>query len=209
MADRDDANAELAERVAALERAVERIEEREREVPRGPLGLPRPPTPREALTFATEDAIPTAVAVLDAQVRALEALRSALRLLEPGVRAAEGRDGGRDADARRETLARLDAAIDDLRSAASGDALPSNRSARDLLTEARELTADLEAEVEAAREERDAREATEREAAERERREEREERARRVEDELDVLREEYDEDGGDASDEDGGGGGRA
>jgi len=165
---------DLAARVAALEDAVERLE-RARDVPRGPLGLPRPPTPRELRAFASEDAIPATIALLDAHVRALEALQAALRLLDPTIETE---------DARRDTLARLDAAVTDLRDAVTGDGLPENPAARDLLRDARALTDELETEIDHARE--NAPSETDDDLVD-----ERERRAERVEDELDQLRENY------------------
>lgn len=200
---------DLDARVAALEDAVDDLraasDTTRRDVPRGPRSFPRPPTPREFLAFAVDDAIPATVALLDAQVRALEALRAALRLVDAG----RGRSAA-DAAARpdRETLDRLDAALADLRAAVSGDALPKNHAARDLLEDARDLTADLEAEVAAARADRESGERADEDAdavtGEDAGRDEREHRAERVEDELDQLRDEYDA-GDDVSDADGGG----
>ena len=68
------------ERFAELETQVEELR-REIGPPRGPLGLPRPPSPGELLRFADEHAIPTTIAILEANVRALEALREAIGLL--------------------------------------------------------------------------------------------------------------------------------
>ncbi|GAA0307913.1 DUF7547 family protein [Halarchaeum salinum] len=203
----DDTADDLAARVDALEDAVADLrvarDRRGGRAPRrGPFSFPRPPTPREFVRFAVDDAIPATIALLEAQIRALEALRAALRLVEPGRENAKPPAG-------RETLDRLDAALTDLRDAVSGDALPENGAARDLLEDARALTADLEAEVEAAREPRREREAGETagiavddadDASE-----ERERRTERVEDELDQLRDEYDaDDEADASDGSGG-----
>lgn len=172
---------DLAARVAALEDAVDELE-RARDVPRGPLGVPRPPTPRELRAFASEDAIPATIALLDAHVRALEALQAALRLLDPTIETE---------DARRDTLARLDAAVTDLRDAAR-DGLPENPAARDLLRDARALTDELETEM--ARASDDAPDVREQDDIA----DERERRAERVEDELDQLRDSYDDEDGDA-----------
>jgi len=217
----DTADDDLAARVDALEDAVDdlraaRADARptRRDARRGPFSVPRPPTPRELVRFAVDNAIPATVALLDAQKRALEALHAALRLVEPGH---TGDENG-DASVGRETLDRLDAALTDLRAAVSGDALPADDAARALLKDARALTADLEAEVAAARESRDARgvrESTDIAVADDTEgsgnhvsaahdADERERRTERVEDELDQLRDEYD-DGGDNDDSDSGG----
>ncbi|GGM64865.1 hypothetical protein J2752_000366 [Halarchaeum rubridurum] len=227
----DTADDDLAARVDALEAAVADLRaaraaarshssrRRARDAHRGTV-VPRPPTPRDLLRFAVDDAIPATVAFLDAQKRALEALRAALRLVEPGRTAGESADA--PSAPGRETLDRLDAALTDLRAAVSGDALPADAAARDLLEDARALTADLESEVDAAREAREGRDAratgepgdeaersrtgipvtdgSERDG-ENEEEDERERRAERVEDELDQLRDEYD-DGTDEGDSD-------
>lgn len=163
--DEDTAEGPIAEeRLAELET---RIEELRREVRprRGPLGLPRPPTPGELLAFADEHALPTTIAVLEANVRALEALREAIRLL----RRVEDRDlRGRTAELgdradglreRTDTLAReaiteFDRAVTDLAEAIEGGGLPDDARARSVLREARavrdEVTTALEAGVDGA-----------------------------------------------------------
>ena len=49
------------ERIAELETRIEELSAELREPPRGPLGLPRPPTPGELLAFGDDHAIPTTI----------------------------------------------------------------------------------------------------------------------------------------------------
>lgn len=144
---RDD---DLEERVDELQRSLEDLKREIRpQPPRGPGGLPRPPTPGELVRFADRQAIPTAIAVLEANVRALELLQAALRLTDTGASA------GREADRRREraadisgrSLDRLDAVLDDLQEATRGDTLPPEGDARDILEEARRLREDIAARI--------------------------------------------------------------
>jgi hypothetical protein len=111
---------------------------------RGPLGFPRPPTPRELLQFTDEFAIPTAIAILEANVRMLEAFQGAVRLARAGDEVGER---GREARARTEELSRgaldrLDDVLVDLQDALSGR--PENPEARTLLDDARELRHEID-----------------------------------------------------------------
>ena len=115
-----------------------------RDPPRGPLGLPRPPTPGEVLRFTDEFAIPATIAILEANIRALEAFQAALRLARAGD---EVRGQGREARARTEALSRgalgrLDDALVDLQGALDGR--PENPEARTLLDDARALRAEID-----------------------------------------------------------------
>lgn len=115
-----------------------------REPPRGPLGLPRPPTPRELLRFTDEYTIPTAIAVLEANVRMLEALQGAIRLARTGD---EVDKRGREARARTEefgleALDQLDNVLSDLQSALDGR--PTDPEARTLLDDARALRREID-----------------------------------------------------------------
>ncbi len=76
----DDLAAAAADLAASLEALRDDVAPRPR---RGPFGLPRPPRPVELLRFADDHAIPTVIALLEANVRALELLRAALRLADP------------------------------------------------------------------------------------------------------------------------------
>jgi hypothetical protein len=131
-----------------------------REPPRGPLGVPRPPSPRELLRLTEGYTIPALVAFLETNVRMLELLAATLRVadrrpldavdeagvLEAGSRTLEaaGRDGADGlAAASRATLERLDDALAELQAAAGGDA-PDDPEVQRLLSEARELRAEVD-----------------------------------------------------------------
>lgn len=140
---RDD---DLAERVDELQRSLEELRREVRpQPPRGPGGLPRPPTPSELVRFADRQAIPTAIAVLEANIHALELLQAALRLTDPGRAASEEADRTREraADISQRSLDRLDAVLDDLQEATRSDTLPPEGDARDILEEARGLREDI------------------------------------------------------------------
>lgn len=140
---RDD---DLEERVDELQRSLEELRrEIEPRPPRGPGGLPRPPTPGELVRFADKQAIPTAIAVLEANVRALELLQGALRLADSGRAAGEEADRTRRRaeDVSRRSLDRLDAVLEDLQEATRGDTLPEGGDARDILQEARDLREEI------------------------------------------------------------------
>lgn len=133
---------DLAETLAALQAELEGPPE----PPRGPLGLPRPPTPREALRFADQVAIPATIAVLEANVKLLRALQRAIRLADTER---EVRDRGtaateRAVSASRAGLSRLERALDDLQAAVQESDLPSDETARDLLQDARRLRAEID-----------------------------------------------------------------
>ncbi|WP_160135237.1 DUF7547 family protein [Halococcus salsus] len=118
--------------------------DRASEPPRGPLGLPRPPTPGEVLRFTDELAIPAVIAVLEANIRALEAFQGALRLARAGD---EVRGRSREARAHTETLSRgaldrLDDALVDLQGALEGR--PENPEASTLLDDARALRTEID-----------------------------------------------------------------
>lgn len=140
----DDDLADLAEDLAGTLEELRR--ELRTEPPRGPLGLPRPPTPRELLRFTDEFAIPTAIAVLEANIRALELLQGAIGLVEREREASERTRRTRDrAEAvSRTTLDRLDDALRDIQRAAGEGTLPPNPEPRRIIEDARTLRADLE-----------------------------------------------------------------
>jgi len=147
-----DTAGELAAVLSELRGELDRERERREppDPPRGPLGLPRPPSPSEVLQFADEVAIPATIAILEANVRVLEALQKAIRMAETGreVRAGGERAANRAADASRETLSRLEGALADLQRAVEGDGLPENETARELLEDARSLRDEVEARLE-------------------------------------------------------------
>lgn len=142
---RDDED--LAERVAELETTLEDLRDglAEPSPPRGPFGLPRPPTPRELLRFTEQHAIPTAIAVLEANVRALKLLQGALRLTDPERAAREEAGEARTRAERvgRTALDRLDGALADLQSEFEDGGIPADGEARDVLRDARALSAEI------------------------------------------------------------------
>ena len=116
---------------------------------RGPFGLPAPPTPRELLRFTDDYAIPFAIAVLEANIRALRLLQGAIRLVDTGEQAREEVKTTRDRaiSFSQSTLSRLDDVLSDLEDAATEDTddgeFPRNPEARSILTEARDLRREL------------------------------------------------------------------
>lgn len=141
-ANRDD---DLAERVTELEETLAELRTELRQPPTGPFGLPRPPTPRELLRFTEQQAIPTAIAVLEANVRALELLQAALRLTDPGRAADAGATETRDRAERagRTALERLDGALADLQAGIDEGDLPADGEARDVIEDARGLSTEI------------------------------------------------------------------
>ena len=115
-----------------------------REPPRGPLGLPRPPTPGELLELTDEFAIPALIAFLEANVRALEAFQAALRLARAGEAVgARGRETRREGERLgRDALDRLDDVLVDIQGALDGR--PQDPTARTLADEARALRDEID-----------------------------------------------------------------
>jgi hypothetical protein len=124
---------ELAERVEELQATVEEL--RAELPPRGPLGLPRPPTPREVTRFTADYTIPAAIASLEAAVRTLELLQALLRAADPGSTAR-----GRAERTGRAVLEQVEDALAELQAAIEGSGLPADPAARELLSEARALS---------------------------------------------------------------------
>lgn len=162
----DDRERDLPDAATELSETLEALRAELREPARGPLGLPRPPSPSELLQFTEQYTIPTVIALLETSIRALELLAAALRVADgrpldavterPDRRSsadsldAVGRAGhDRLARTSRETLRRLDDALADLQSAAAGEQ-PSNPETRRLLEEARELRAEVDERLTAA-----------------------------------------------------------
>ena len=150
MADRDDEElAELADELADVLREL-RDELRENRHQREQSGgldidLPSPPSPGELLTFTDEQLIPAAIAILEANIRALELLQSAIRLARPGragEHASSVRSGAESLS--RSTLERLDDVLVDLQDAAAEGGLPPDSEARDVVTEARRLRNEID-----------------------------------------------------------------
>ena len=146
----DRSRRELEERIDELEATLEELRA-ELGPRRGPVGLPRPPRPREVLRFADEYAIPAAVAALEANVRALELLQAGIRASDPERAADEAGRAVRDRGSTigRASLDRLDRALTELESAIEDSGMPGDREARDLLTDARRLNDEIRERVEA------------------------------------------------------------
>lgn len=152
MSDRDD---DLAATAADLEETMRGLRrDLRRQAPRGPLGLPRPPSPREVLRFADEAAIPALIAILEANIRILEAVQAAIELADTSRRArAEGRRGReRAVELGEETLAQFDEALSEFQRILEEGSLPENTRAREILEDARALRAELRERVEDAEE---------------------------------------------------------
>ena len=143
--ERDD---DLEEQVDELRRELstlrDRLEGEMRPPPTGPLGLPRPPTPGELIRFADEFAIPAAIAVLEANIKALELVQGALRLLDPDRGAVEGERARRRAESvGRSALTRLDRTVEDLQRALDDGTLPREENAREIVEDARRLRGEI------------------------------------------------------------------
>lgn len=137
---------ELDDRVAELEERVRTLRDELGQPPEGPLGLPRPPTPREVLSFTGEYAIPTAIATLEANIRALKALQRVIQVLDPNQSAvSEERDRleSRAADASRATLDRLESALEDVETTIRESDLPREDEARSILDDARQINREI------------------------------------------------------------------
>ena len=147
MTRRDDE--ELAELVSELEETLRELRaelgpEPPRRPPRGPGGLPRPPTPREVLSFAGDYAIPTTIAFLEANVRALEMLQRVIRLGDPDRTAEAGRAvNERAARMGRDTVSALGEALSNVERELEEGTLPRSGEARDVLEDARRLNRDV------------------------------------------------------------------
>lgn len=132
---------ELAGLVGDLAGTVEELQG-ELTAGRSPRG---PPTPRDLARFTSEVTIPTIILALETNIRALTLLQRALRFAA-GERPSAGKSGGeareRAEQLGRETLAGLDGALADLQDALAGR--PADDPARELLTEARTLRADID-----------------------------------------------------------------
>ncbi|WP_135830425.1 DUF7547 family protein [Halorussus halobius] len=146
---------DLDERVAELESHVRELRDELGRPPEGPAGLPRPPTPREVLSFTGEYAIPTAIAVLEANVRALKALQRVVTALDP-ERSAVGQERdrleSRAADASRATLDRLESALEDVETTIRENDLPREEEARSILDDARRVNREIRDRVDSERE---------------------------------------------------------
>lgn len=135
---------DLADRLDDLEATLAALrEELEGSRRRGPPR--RPPSPRELLRFTEEYAIPTAIAMLEANVRALELLRAGIRATDPDAAADSVTSAVRDgvSGVSRATLDRLDRGLAELESSLASGGTPRNPEARELVAEARRLNDEI------------------------------------------------------------------
>lgn len=147
----DDRDRHLEDTVDDLAETLESLREELREPPRGPLGLPRPPTPREFLRFTEQYSIPALISLLEASIRTLELLAAAIRVADGRPldgdstlrREATAAGTDRVAAASRRTLAALDDALAELQSAAAGGE-PDSPELQRLLSDARDLRAEVD-----------------------------------------------------------------
>ncbi|WP_332899043.1 DUF7547 family protein [Haladaptatus sp. CMSO5] len=129
----DDLEATLAELRTALEPTTRR-------------GLPRPPSPRRLLSFTDEYAIPTAIAVLEANIRALELVQEVIHVTNRGLDASESTRNAstRARNVSQDAIDRLERALTEIQVSLEEGALPENPEARKLLTEARTLRDEID-----------------------------------------------------------------
>ncbi|QKY19183.1 hypothetical protein B4589_001865 [Halolamina sp. CBA1230] len=119
-------------------------------IPRGLPGSgrrpPRPPRLREVLRFTEEYTIPTLISILETNVRLLRLTGAALRALDPERSATPSDDGAvrRAIDAGRGlSTDRLASTLEELNDAIAGTEAP-DPEARELLSEAEELSAEIQ-----------------------------------------------------------------
>lgn len=150
MSDRSDR--ETAELLDELEATLDAL----REEVDGRGGRRRgPPTPADLLRFTERHTIPTLVATLEATIEALELVRELLRLADPersDGRARADEAGDRLGRAGESAAAGAERVLGDLRRALAAEELPADSPARDLVAEARDLSAEVEARLREARE---------------------------------------------------------
>lgn len=144
---------DLAERVAALEEAIEELR-RELRVDQGVRGARGPehrdrdrarrrgPGPRDVLRATDRYLIPSVIVVLEANIKALEVLQKAIRVTD---RERYDPEGGWS----REALERVDETLHHLQEQFEGGSLPQQPVAREVLERARELRDEVRAELDA------------------------------------------------------------
>lgn len=153
--DRNDSERDLAEATAELSETLESLRAELSAPQRGPLGLPRPPSPSELLRFTEQYTIPAVIALLETSIRVLDLLAAAIRVADgrplDGIERGSSREiahEGRDrlAAVSRTTLRKLDDALAELQTAAAGgDPGPGSPEVQQLLEQARDLRAEVDA----------------------------------------------------------------
>lgn len=126
---------------------------------------PRPPRMRDVLRFTDEYTIPTLVSIMEANVRLLKLAQAGIRAVDP-ERSTLG-DGESDVgsvlnelrratgDAGRASGDKLTASLSELQRAIEESDTPQNPEARDLLTDAQSLSAEIEHRIRESREQTD------------------------------------------------------
>lgn len=143
---------DLEARLAELETTLEELRGELRDERGGP---PRPPSLSELLRFTEQYTIPSLIALLETTIKSLELLRGTLRLADPERELSTKRDrrrrgasgSARLAGVRENAEAQLASTLSDLRDALSEADLPEESAPRSILQDARELTAEIEAEL--------------------------------------------------------------
>lgn len=109
-------------------------------------GPPQPPRLGELLRFTEQYTIPTLIAMLEATIRSLELLRRTLRLADPARAVSEEGNAAHTQLDRVGTEAseQLAGTLSELRAALSATELPENEDSRRLISDARELTGEIE-----------------------------------------------------------------
>ncbi|WP_049970707.1 DUF7547 family protein [Haladaptatus cibarius] len=146
---------DLEDRIEELETMLRDLQTELQRPPRGPLGLPRPPTPREMLSFTSEYALPTLITMLESNIRALKALQQIIRLVDPeydSTSEARSELSSRAGRASQATLDRLQSTLEDVEGALTEGGLPQEPGARRILEDARRLSDDIKGEISAGRE---------------------------------------------------------
>ncbi|WP_254544045.1 DUF7547 family protein [Halomarina pelagica] len=142
---------DLADTLDALREELDAEDATERRTRRADRGVPArdpmprrptPPRPGEFVRFTEEYTIPTLIAFLEANVRALELLRGVLRLAGGRGLPATDRENERVATAGRRALDGVDAVLDDLQDAFEGR--PTDENARTLFDDARALRREID-----------------------------------------------------------------
>lgn len=140
----NDRERELTAATDDLADTLEALREELQSSPRGPGGIPRPPTPGELFRFTEQYSIPALISLLETSIRVLELLGGAIRLAE-GRAFEDGSNERSDrlAEVSRSTLRKLDDALAEVQNAAAGGQ-PDDPEVRRLLGEARSLREEVD-----------------------------------------------------------------
>jgi hypothetical protein len=133
---------DLARLAADLARSLRDLQ---RELEPGRRRRLRPPSPRELLRFTDEVAIPGAILILEANVRALRLLQRAIRLADPDRSVTDGQDTpvrDRAVQLSQTTVQKLDDVLADVQDAIEGR--PTDDEAERVLQEARSLRDEID-----------------------------------------------------------------